>query len=99
MTQKKEIPYPILYEKMYLIRRFETRLLELHSQGKLSGTTHTYVGQEAVAVSVIHHLVDTDIVFSSHRCHGHYIAFTDDVLNNIKFIRFTCNHHRVIGLL
>ena len=62
------------YHKMFLIRQFETRLLELFSEGKLSGTTHTCVGQEAVAVSVLHHRNDKDIVFSSHRCHGHYLA-------------------------
>jgi len=70
--------YENLYEKMYTIRKFETRLLELFSQGKLFGTTHTYVGQEATAVSVISHLKSTDIVFSNHRCHGHYLAKEDD---------------------
>ncbi len=70
--------YENLYEKMYTIRKFETRLLELFSQGKLFGTTHTYVGQEANAVSVISHLKSTDIVFSNHRCHGHYLAKEDD---------------------
>jgi TPP-dependent pyruvate/acetoin dehydrogenase alpha subunit len=70
--------YKDLYSKMYLIRRFEVRLLELFTEGKLFGTTHTYVGQEAVAVSVIAHLTDSDIVFSNHRCHGHYLAKEDD---------------------
>jgi TPP-dependent pyruvate/acetoin dehydrogenase alpha subunit len=63
---------------MYLIRKFEMRLLELFTEGKLFGTTHTYVGQEAVAVSVISNLKDTDVVFSNHRCHGHYLAKEDD---------------------
>ena len=63
---------------MYLIRRFETRLLELFSQGKLFGTTHTYVGQEAIAVSLTSNLKNSDIVFSNHRCHGHYLAKEDD---------------------
>ncbi len=68
------------YERMYLIRRFEESLLELFSAGKLVGTTHTYIGQEANAVGVIAHLDrDRDIVVSNHRCHGHYLAFTDDV--------------------
>ena len=74
----KNIPYQDLYEKMYLIRQFETRLLELFSQGKLFGTTHTYVGQEAIAVSAISNLLNTDIVFSNHRCHGHYLTKEDD---------------------
>ena len=38
------------YERMYFIRRFEETLLDLFSLGKLVGTTHTYIGQEANAV-------------------------------------------------
>ena len=34
------------------IRAFESHLLELFSQGKLYGTTHTCIGQEACAVAV-----------------------------------------------
>ena len=41
---------------MVLIRRLEETLLELFSLGKLVGTTHTYIGQEANAVGVIDHL-------------------------------------------
>jgi acetoin:2,6-dichlorophenolindophenol oxidoreductase subunit alpha len=68
------------YEQMLTIRRFEETLLELFSQGKLTGTTHTYIGQEADAVGVIAHLdPERDVVFSNHRCHGHYIAFTGDL--------------------
>jgi TPP-dependent pyruvate/acetoin dehydrogenase alpha subunit len=68
-----------LYERMYFIRRFEETLLDLFSQGKLVGTTHTYIGQEANGVGIIDHLdPGRDVVFSNHRCHGHYLAFTDD---------------------
>ena len=68
-----------LYERMYFIRRFEESLLDLFSQGKLVGTTHTYIGQEANGAGVIDHLDrERDVVFSNHRCHGHYLAFTDD---------------------
>jgi acetoin:2,6-dichlorophenolindophenol oxidoreductase subunit alpha len=68
-----------LYERMYFIRRFEESLLDLFSQGKLVGTTHTYIGQEANGVGVIDHLDPAvDTIFSNHRCHGHYLAFTDD---------------------
>jgi TPP-dependent pyruvate/acetoin dehydrogenase alpha subunit len=70
-----------LYERMYFIRRFEESLLDLFSQGKLVGTTHTYIGQEANGVGIIDHLDrERDVVFSNHRCHGHYLAFTDDAL-------------------
>ena len=69
-----------LYERMFYIRRFEETLLDLFSQGKLVGTTHTYIGQEANGVGIIDHLEpERDVVFSNHRCHGHYLAWTGDV--------------------
>ena len=72
-------PLATLYERMLFIRRFEETLLDLFSQGKLVGTTHTYIGQEANGVGIIDHLEpERDVVFSNHRCHGHYLAFTDD---------------------
>jgi len=64
---------------MTLIRQFEEGLLDLFRAGKLMGTTHTYSGQEADAVGVLNHLRPEDIVFSNHRCHGHYLARTGDV--------------------
>ena len=69
-----------LYARMTLIRRFEETLLELFAAGKLHGTTHTCIGQEADAAGVISCLEpERDVVVSNHRCHGHYLAFTDDV--------------------
>jgi acetoin:2,6-dichlorophenolindophenol oxidoreductase subunit alpha len=69
-----------LYQQMLLIRRFEERLFELFSAGELSGTIHTYLGQEAIAVGVLNHLRGNDMVVSNHRCHGHYLARTGDVV-------------------
>lgn len=63
---------------MALIRRFEERLLELFEEGLLVGTTHASIGQEADPVGVINHLRDGDIVFSNHRCHGHFLVYADD---------------------
>ena len=63
-----------LYQSMYLIRRFEETVLENFSGGVFSGTTHTYLGQEANAVGVLDHLLDGDIVVSNHRSHGHLLA-------------------------
>ncbi len=65
--------------KAYAIRRFEERLLELFRAGKLSGTTHTCIGQEFSALALAAPLQPGDAVFSSHRCHGHYIARTGDM--------------------
>lgn len=64
---------------MLTIRYTEERILELFAQGKLYGTTHTCIGQEADAVGVISHLDDGDLIFSNHRCHGHYLARFGDV--------------------
>ena len=70
---------------MVPIRRFEESLLELFSAGKLVGTTHTYIGQEANAVGVIAHLErGRDVIVSNHRCHGHYLAFTGDVVGLLR---------------
>jgi TPP-dependent pyruvate/acetoin dehydrogenase alpha subunit len=60
---------------MVLIRKFESKILELFSEGLLVGTTHTYLGQEAVGVGVVSALDDEDIIFSNHRCHGHFLAY------------------------
>jgi len=67
-----------LYRKLYLIRRFEETVLENFSRNVFFGTTHTYLGQEADAVGVLSHLGAADVVFSNHRCHGHYLAFGGD---------------------
>ena len=67
-----------LYKQMFLIRRFEEHLLKEFSSGKLVGTTHAYIGQEANAAGIFDVLDKDDIVFSNHRCHGHYLAYGGD---------------------
>ena len=64
-----------LYSALYRIRRFEETVLESFPKGVFFGTTHTYLGQEANAVGVIQPLEPNDIVFSNHRCHGHFLAY------------------------
>ncbi|SHO47121.1 dehydrogenase E1 component subunit alpha/beta [Anaerocolumna xylanovorans] len=66
------------YAKMFKIRKFEETLLELFSQNKLTGTTHTYLGQEATAVALMNNIREEDYIFSNHRCHGHFIAYSDN---------------------
>lgn len=67
-----------LYRAMLLIRRFEERALAEFSTGKLFGTTHAYIGQEADAVGIFDVAAPGDVVFSSHRCHGHFLAYGGD---------------------
>src|SRR3954447_11736505 len=64
---------------MLLIRRTEEKLLQLHSQGLLVGTTHTSIGQESIAVGLCSQLDERDSVFSTHRGHGHYLAAGGDL--------------------
>jgi TPP-dependent pyruvate/acetoin dehydrogenase alpha subunit len=68
----------ILYRSLYRIRRFEETVLDNFPRGSFFGTTHTYIGQEANAVGVLYHILENDIVFSNHRCHGHYLAYEGD---------------------
>jgi acetoin:2,6-dichlorophenolindophenol oxidoreductase subunit alpha len=65
-----------LYERLYTIRRFEESVLENFPKGVFFGTTHTYLGQEANAVGVLSSLQPGDVVFSNHRCHGHFLAYS-----------------------
>jgi 2-oxoisovalerate dehydrogenase E1 component len=67
------------YETAALIREVEQRLLALFGEGKLFGTVHTCIGQEWTGVAVAAALKPDDLVFSNHRCHGHFIARTGEV--------------------
>jgi TPP-dependent pyruvate/acetoin dehydrogenase alpha subunit len=62
------------YQQMLLIRAFEEKLEELFTTGVCSGTVHTGVGQEAVAVGVAAALRKNDVMTSTHRGHGHFLA-------------------------
>jgi 2-oxoisovalerate dehydrogenase E1 component len=63
-----------LYRSMQLIRQCEEQLARSHQRGLVHGACHTYVGQEAIAVGVCAHLRSDDVVFSTHRGHGHALA-------------------------
>ncbi len=63
-----------VYRRMQLIRQCEEQLARLHQRGVVHGACHTYVGQEAIASSVCAHLTRQDVVFSTHRGHGHALA-------------------------
>ena len=63
-----------MYRKMLEIREFEERVKLLFLEGKMPGTIHQYIGQEACAVGVCSALETDDIIASTHRPHGHAIA-------------------------
>ncbi len=68
----------LYYRVLYKIRRFEETVMENFTRGVFFGTTHTCLGQEANAVGVLTNLQPDDIVFSNHRCHGHFLAYGGD---------------------
>jgi 2-oxoisovalerate dehydrogenase E1 component len=63
-----------LYRTMQTIRQCEEQLARSHQRGLIHGACHTYVGQEAIASGVCAHLRPDDVVFSTHRGHGHALA-------------------------
>ncbi|HEV2365633.1 MAG TPA: thiamine pyrophosphate-dependent dehydrogenase E1 component subunit alpha [Caulobacteraceae bacterium] len=62
------------YERMFLIRTFEERVVKEFSAGAIPGFAHVYLGQEASGVGVCFDLTDEDYIGSTHRGHGHCIA-------------------------
>jgi len=62
------------YERMLLIRAFETAIHRLFLRGEVHGTTHLYAGQEASAVGVCLALEPDDYVAGTYRGHGHALA-------------------------
>jgi TPP-dependent pyruvate/acetoin dehydrogenase alpha subunit len=70
-------PAPVSDEDLdllLLIRNFEQSLLDLFARGKVSGTTHSCLGQEYIPVAMRTLLREDDYIFSNHRGHGHYLA-------------------------
>src|SRR6516165_1616965 len=62
------------FRRMEMIRQCEEQLARSHQRGLIHGACHTYVGQEAIAVGVCTNLRTDDVVFSTHRGHGHALA-------------------------
>jgi 2-oxoisovalerate dehydrogenase E1 component len=59
---------------LYLVREFETAVLDLNDLGLVHGPVHTSIGQEAVAAGMAVALRKSDLVGSTHRAHGHFIS-------------------------
>jgi TPP-dependent pyruvate/acetoin dehydrogenase alpha subunit len=70
MTENKA-----LYRTILMIRRFEERLLVEFGTGRIVGTTHVYIGEEADAAGIFSTIDPDDVIFSNHRCHGHFLAY------------------------
>lgn len=64
---------------MVRIRQFETRAIELFHEGKIKGTAHSSIGQEAIAAGACRALEANDFILTHHRGHGHTIAKGADI--------------------
>jgi len=62
------------YKRMLEIRFFEEAIERLFLEGRIMGTAHTCIGQEAVAVGVAAALGPQDAMTTTHRGHGHFLA-------------------------
>jgi pyruvate dehydrogenase E1 component alpha subunit len=67
-----------MYRELWRIRHFEGQVQRLAGTGEIPGFPHLSTGQEAVAVGICAHLSREDVLFTSHRGHGHVLAKGSD---------------------
>lgn len=68
-----------IFKKLLFIRLVEESIAENYSDHEMRCPVHLSIGQEAVAVGVCEALRKSDPVFSTHRCHAHYLAKGGDL--------------------
>jgi pyruvate dehydrogenase E1 component alpha subunit len=59
-----------MYYKMVLTRNFEETAVRLFSLGKVHGTAHFCIGEEATGIGVTAALELVDLIYATHRGHG-----------------------------
>ncbi len=69
----------LMLRRMWIIRHFEVKVMEVHSAGEFTGAAHPYIGEEAVAVGACAALKPTDYIAGNHRSHGHPLAKGGDM--------------------
>jgi TPP-dependent pyruvate/acetoin dehydrogenase alpha subunit len=68
-----------LHRDMWRIRLVEEEIAERYAQQEMRCPVHLSIGQEAAAVGVARALRTDDTVFTTHRCHAHYLAKGGDL--------------------
>ena len=63
-----------MQRRMLRIRRFDERASKMVKRGKIPGTVHTSIGQEAQVVGACMALTEGDYMSGNHRSHGHPIG-------------------------
>jgi TPP-dependent pyruvate/acetoin dehydrogenase alpha subunit len=72
-----------LYKSMRLIRSVESEIVNQYKYQEIRCPVHLSIGQEAIASGICEALSAKDAVFSTHRCHAHYIAKGGDLTSMI----------------
>ncbi|MEO5739126.1 MAG: thiamine pyrophosphate-dependent dehydrogenase E1 component subunit alpha [Vicinamibacterales bacterium] len=67
------------YRAMLRIRRIEEEIERRYHQDQMKTPIHLVIGQEAAAVGCCTALQNTDLVYTSHRTHGAYLAKGGDL--------------------
>ena len=67
-----------LYRRMRFIRRFEETCSHCSKRGCSTERPMPASARRPTASGLIEHLRDGDHLFSNHRCHGHFLAWTGD---------------------
>lgn len=68
-----------MYLKMVQTRYFEETAMRLFSQGKVHGTAHFCIGEEAAAIGTTAALAPEDLIYATHRGHGQSIGKGMDI--------------------
>jgi len=68
-----------LYRSMLRIRRIEEEIERRYREDQMKTPIHLVLGQEATAVGCAAALRETDLVYTSHRTHGAYLAKGGDL--------------------
>lgn len=76
-VQRAKVPLDklkLMYTNMATTRVFEETAMRLFSLGKVHGTAHFCVGEEATAAGVCAAIEPQDLIYATHRGHGQSIA-------------------------
>jgi TPP-dependent pyruvate/acetoin dehydrogenase alpha subunit len=68
-----------LFRAMLRIRRIEEEIERRYKEDQMATPIHLVIGQEATSVGACAALRRDDLVYSSHRTHGHYLAKGGDL--------------------
>ena len=66
--------YKNLFSSLLKLRMTENEIAKKYSEQEMRCPVHLSIGQEAAAVGVCSNLDLQDQVYSTHRCHSHYLA-------------------------